>query len=175
MPFWPGPGLGGHCIPVDPHYLSWKLKTLNYHARFIGLADSVNSGMPAYVVQKVADALNEAQKAVNGSQVLVLGMAYKRDVSDCRESPAIDVVKELKARGAEVVFVDPWVEAFEMDGESLEKRDFTAENLAAADCVVVVTDHSDFDADLVVDSSKLVVDTRNLTRDHADRPHVFRL
>ena len=175
MPFWPGPGLGGHCIPIDPHYLSWKLKTLNYHARFIELADSVNTAMPAHVVDRVADALNGVQKAVNGSHVVVLGVAYKRDVSDCRESPAQDVIELLRRRGAEVSFVDPYVDRYVVAGEPVRRLEFGASALKESDCVVVVTDHSDFDAAAVVEAAPLVVDTRNLTRDHADLPHVRRL
>ena len=164
MPFWPGPGLGGHCIPVDPHYLSWKLKSLNYHARFIGLADAVNGAMPEYTVELVAEALNHEKKAVNGSKILVLGVAYKPDVSDCRESPAMDIVKVLSSRGGVVSYCDPFVPSFELEGTKWKASPFTAEELKKADCVVIVTHHKAFDPKLIVETAKVVVDTRNLTK-----------
>ena len=163
MPFWPGPGLGGHCIPIDPHYLSWKLKTLNYHARFIELADEVNSSMPEYVTDKVAAALNEHRKAVNGSKILVLGLAYKRDVGDFRESPAIDIVRLLESRGAEVTWCDPHVDPKAAPLSADQFRPFAPKEIAEADCVVIATDHSAFDPEMVVENAALVVDTRNLT------------
>lgn len=163
MPFWPGPGLGGHCIPIDPHYLSWKLKTLNYHARFIELADEINSSMPTYVVDRVAEALNDHSRSVRGSRILVLGVAYKKDVADCRESPAIDVIAKLKDRGGEVVFADPHVEQFVVNGESVERVPFDTDQLKSANCVVIVTNHSEFKAEVIVENSVLVVDTRNVT------------
>lgn len=161
MPFYPGPGLGGHCIPIDPHYLSWKLKTLNYTARFIELAAEINSHMPDYVVDKVSDALNDERKAINGSNILVLGVAYKRDVGDVRESPALDVIHLLSQRGGEVSYHDPFIPSVRLDGISLSSVELTAESLAAADCVVVVTDHQVFDWDWVADNARLIVDTRN--------------
>ena len=165
MPFYPGPGLGGHCIPIDPHYLSWKLRTLNYTARFIELAAEVNSHMPDYVVSKVADALNDERKAMNGSRILVLGVAYKRDVGDVRESPALDVIHLLRGRGAAVEYHDPYVSSARLDGYSLSSVDLTAEALAAADCVVVVTDHAAFDWEWITANTRLVVDTRNAIKD----------
>ena len=164
MPFYPGPGLGGHCIPVDPHYLSWKLKTLNYSARFIELAGEVNSGMPQYVVNKVADALNQEKKSVNGSRILVLGVAYKKNSNDVRESPALDIIKLLHDRGAEVVFNDPYVPQIKMDTKLLKSDPLEASLLKNADCTVVVTDHSDYDWNFIVQHSGLIVDTRNATR-----------
>ncbi len=175
MPFWPGPGLGGHCIPIDPHYLSWKLKTLNYHARFIELADEINSSMPMYVVDRVAEALNDHSRSVRDSRVLILGVAYKRDVDDCRESPAIDVIAGLKDRGAHVVYADPYVPSFVVAGEAVECVAYDEGELAAADCVVIVTDHSDFDAQAIVENATCVVDTRNLTGPLGSQPNVRKL
>ncbi|MEZ6194465.1 MAG: nucleotide sugar dehydrogenase [Planctomycetota bacterium] len=168
MPFWPGPGLGGHCIPVDPHYLSWKMKSLNYHARFIELADEVNSHMPEHVVSKVSDALNGVRKAVNGSTVLVLGLAYKKNVDDLRESPALDIVGLLRRRGAQVEWADSWVADPDFGDEGVRKVDLDAEALRRADCVVVVTDHADFDPAFIVEHADVVVDTRNLTKGIVD-------
>jgi UDP-N-acetyl-D-glucosamine dehydrogenase len=162
MPFYPGPGLGGHCIPVDPHYLSWKLKTLNYTARFIELASEVNTHMPIYVVDKVMDALNDDVKAVRESKIVVLGVAYKRDVDDVRESPALDVISLLEKRGAQVTYHDPHVPKIRMEDDSyMHSSEFSAELLEDADCVVVVTDHSTYDWKFILDHSALVVDTRN--------------
>lgn len=149
MPFYPGPGIGGHCIPLDPFYLSWKMKTLNYRARFIELAGEVNAEMPYHVVAKVAAALNDARKSVNGAAVLVLGVAYKPDIDDPRESPALDVIGLLRQRGADVAYSDPHVAAVRVLGETLRSVDLTPEALRAADCVVVVTDHRAFDWPLV--------------------------
>lgn len=161
MPFYPGPGLGGHCIPIDPHYLSWKLRTLNYTARFIELAAEVNSHMPDYVVGKVGDALNDERKAINGSRILVLGAAYKRDVGDVRESPALDVIHLLRERGADVAYNDPHIASVQFDGYRLASVELSDEALAAADCVVVVTDHAYYDWDRIVANARLVIDTRN--------------
>ncbi|MBP6016176.1 MAG: nucleotide sugar dehydrogenase [Candidatus Promineofilum sp.] len=164
MPFYPGPGLGGHCIPIDPHYLSWKLRTLNYTARFIELASEINSHMPDYVVGKVADGLNDERKAINGSHILVLGVAYKRDVGDVRESPALDVIHLLRERGADVAYNDPHIPTVQFDGYRLESKELTAEALAAADCVVVVTDHSAYDWSWIAAHTRLLVDTRNAVK-----------
>jgi UDP-N-acetyl-D-glucosamine dehydrogenase len=164
MPFYPGPGLGGHCIPIDPLYLSWKLKTLNYNARFIELASEINTSMPLYVIEKVTDALNHDRKSVNGSKIVVIGVAYKRDIDDVRESPALDVIQLLEQRGAEVSYTDPYVASVRLEGEStMQSTAYSAELLAGADCVVIITDHSIFDWQHVLDHSKLVVDTRNAT------------
>ena len=164
IPFYPGPGLGGHCIPVDPHYLSWKLRTLNYRARFIELAGEINAEMPEYVVGKIADALNRAKKSVNGSSVLILGVAYKRDIDDVRESPALDIIKLLCNKGAEVTWHDPYVR--ELKGmESLTRAAaVTSELLSQADCVVITTDHSTYDWEAIVKDANLIVDSRNATR-----------
>jgi UDP-N-acetyl-D-glucosamine dehydrogenase len=164
MPFYPGPGLGGHCIPIDPHYLSWKLKTLNYYAKFIELASEINGNMPHYVVTKIVDALNDQRKSVKGSQVLILGIAYKKDISDVRESPALDVIKLLQDRGAVVLVNDPHVEEVQMDHGTFRSVPLTDGLLAASDCAVIITDHSSYDYAHIVDKSRIVVDTRNATR-----------
>lgn len=164
MPFYPGPGLGGHCIPIDPHYLSWKLKTLNYTARFIELASEVNTSMPVYVVTKITDALNDEGKAVRESKIVVLGAAYKRDVDDVRESPALDVLSLLKHKGANVQYHDPYVPQLSLeDNLQMYSTAYSPELLADADCVVIVTDHTLFDWQHVVDHSQVIIDTRNAT------------
>lgn len=164
MPFYPGPGLGGHCIPIDPLYLSWKLKTLNYTARFIDLASEINTSMPLYVVTKIADALNEDGKSVKGAKVVVLGVAYKRDVDDMRESPALDVLHLLIQKGAHVSYYDPHVPSLRLeDGHALESETYSDSLLASADCVVIITDHSSIDWSHVTNTAKVVVDSRNAT------------
>ena len=172
MKFTPGPGVGGHCIPLDPHYLSWKLKTLNYNARFIQLAGEINSDMPRYWVEKVQDALNEVGKAVKGSRVLVLGVAYKKDIDDVRESPALDVMEVLLERGALVEFHDPYVAEVKLEGHTLHSQPYSARLLAAADCVLLITDHSCFDMDAVLASARLLVDTRNAAAGHTGSARV---
>lgn len=161
MKFTPGPGLGGHCIPIDPLYLSWKLKTLDYTARFIELASEVNTSMPRYWVQKVADALNDQSKAIRGSTVLVLGVAYKKDVSDVRESPALDIIHLLREKGARVTFHDPHVASIRIDGVRLHGATDLTDALRASDCVIIATDHSSYDWPLVRQHAPLVIDTRN--------------
>jgi UDP-N-acetyl-D-glucosamine dehydrogenase len=180
MPFHPGPGLGGHCIPIDPLYLSWKLRALNYKARFIDLAAEVNTSMPDYVVELVARALNDRERAVRGSKVLVLGMAYKRDIDDPRESPAIDVYRLLQERGADVRYHDPYIP--ELHGDhghgsfSAKSHPLSDDLLRWADCVVIATDHSCVDYARVVANSKLVVDARNATAKVGKKlPNVVRL
>jgi UDP-N-acetyl-D-glucosamine dehydrogenase len=163
MKFTPGPGIGGHCIPLDPHYLAWKMRTLNYKTRFIDLASEINSEMPEYVVRKISGALNEQRKAVNGSRILILGVAYKKDIDDMRESPALDVIRLLEERGAHVDFHDPWVPGFREDGHARSGVALTREILEESDAVVIVTDHSNVDYQDVVDHAGLVVDTRNAT------------
>lgn len=164
LPFYPGPGLGGHCIPVDPHYLSWKLKTLDYHPRFIELAENINSSMPGLVVDKVASALNRSKKSINGSHILILGVSYKRDVSDIRESPALDIIRILKERGAEVHYQDDYCPKFEL--HSTEYRSISCEYdlFSKYDCVAVVTDHTYFDWEKVAEVSSAIVDCRNVTK-----------
>jgi UDP-N-acetyl-D-glucosamine dehydrogenase len=163
MPFYPGPGLGGHCIPVDPFYLAWKLKTLDYKARFIELAAEINTNMPWYVVSKVVDALNEQRKSVYGANILVLGVTYKRNTSDLRESPALDIIKILQNKGATVSFYDTFAADLQnLDGAThvpLEK-----EVIQAADCVIIATDHSNVNYEWVVAHAPLVLDTRNVTK-----------
>jgi UDP-N-acetyl-D-glucosamine dehydrogenase len=164
MPFYPGPGLGGHCIPIDPLYLSWKLKLFNYNARFIELASEVNTHMPEYVVGKVSRSLNRARKAVNGSRILVLGVAYKKNIDDIRESPALDIIKLLQQEGAAVEYSDPYVPQLRLDLMMLSSQALTGEKLRNFDCAVIVTDHKDFDYDLIARESALVVDCRNAIR-----------
>jgi UDP-N-acetyl-D-glucosamine dehydrogenase len=162
MRFHPGPGLGGHCIPVDPHYLAWKMKTLQYRTRFIELASEVNAEMPRHVVAKVTEALNEVAKPVNGSRILLLGISYKSDVDDVRESPALDVMQILESKGGEVAYHDPHVESVQLDGEERTSVGLDAETLEAQDVVVVTTDHAAIDYDLVMEHAGTVVDSRNV-------------
>ena len=172
MPFYPGPGLGGHCIPIDPHYLSWKLKTLHYNARFIELAGEINSSMPEVVIDRVAAALNDAERAVKGARVLVLGVAYKRDIDDVRESPALDVISLLRARGADVSYHDPFIPSIRLGEDDRGHaptdapilRSVPFEKLDGFDAVVVVTDHAALDYARLVSEARLVIDTRNATR-----------
>jgi UDP-N-acetyl-D-glucosamine dehydrogenase len=169
MRFYPGPGLGGHCIPVDPLYLSWKLKTLKYEARFIELADEINTHMPHLVVEKTQDALNAQKKAINGSRILVLGVAYKRDIDDVRESPALDIIELLRAKGAEVSYHDPHAPTLRLaDQKELRSvpLDGPQSKLDQYDCVVIVTDHSRVDYKLVAARARVVLDTRNAMKPH---------
>jgi UDP-N-acetyl-D-glucosamine dehydrogenase len=161
MRFTPGPGLGGHCIPIDPLYLSWKLKSLKYNARMIDLASEINTSMPRYVVQRIQDLLNEHGKALNGARLLVLGAAYKPDVSDLRESPALDVIGLLRGKGAVVEYYDPHVASLEHEGWELTSVPDLLAAASAADCVVVVTDHTAIDYAAVAQRAKLVFDSRN--------------
>jgi UDP-N-acetyl-D-glucosamine dehydrogenase len=160
MKFTPGPGLGGHCIPIDPLYLSWKLKTLNYTARFIELASEVNTNMPHYWVQRTQDALNDEGKALKGSRVLVIGVAYKKDVDDVRESPALDIIHLLREKGADVAFHDPHVARLMVDDEVLTCATDLDTELKGADCVVIVTDHSIYEWAQIHDAARVLVDTR---------------
>jgi UDP-N-acetyl-D-glucosamine dehydrogenase len=164
MPFYPGPGLGGHCIPIDPHYLSWKLKSLNYYARFIELAGDINSHMPEYVVERVTRALNQFKKTLKDTNILILGVAYKRNIRDVRESPALDVIKLLQNAGAKVKYNDPHVPSILMDSYAMKSTKLTSALLKKTDCVVIVTDHSAFNYDWIVRNSNLVFDTRNATK-----------
>lgn len=160
MPFYPGPGLGGHCIPIDPFYLSWKSKEAGIEARFIELAGYINGRMPEFVVDKVQNALNDASKPVRGSHVHLLGTAYKRDIDDVRESPALDIILLLQRRGATVTFSDPYVKKININGTHLDAQPMLP-SVNSADCVVIVTDHSGVDYSSVIEQSKLIVDTRN--------------
>ncbi len=163
MPFFPGPGLGGHCIPIDPLYLSWKLKSMNYQARFIELADAINTSMPAHVVGRVQDALNDHSRALKGARVLVLGVAYKRDIDDYRESPAITILDLLEKKGAKAEYYDPYVPSFREDGHT-RTGIASLDTLPDYDAVVIVTDHKVIDYADVVARAKVVVDTRNATK-----------
>jgi UDP-N-acetyl-D-glucosamine dehydrogenase len=164
MPFYPGPGLGGHCIPIDPHYLSWKLKSLNYYARFIELAGEINSHMPEYVVERVTRILNQVKKTLKDSNILVLGVAYKKNIRDVRESPALDVIKLLQNAGAKVKYNDPHVPSILMNSYIMKSVKLTSALLKKTDCVVIVTDHSAYDYNWIVRNSKLIFDTRNATK-----------
>jgi UDP-N-acetyl-D-glucosamine dehydrogenase len=161
MKFTPGPGLGGHCIPIDPLYLSWKLRALKYTAHFIELASEINTGMPRHVVGKVQDALNIAGKALNGSRVLILGVAYKPDIDDLRESPALDVIGLIKQKSAEVLYHDPYVPSLLEDGITMESVPDLMEAVREVDCVVIITNHSQYDYPAILQEAKMVVDTRN--------------
>jgi len=165
MKFYPGPGLGGHCIPIDPHYLSWKMKTLNYKTKFIDLAAEVNTSMPEYVVHTLMDGMNMHGKALNGSTIMVLGMAYKNDIDDLRESPAFDVYNLLEDRGATVCYHDPYCPEFKRNGGMVESVPLTAELLKTLDAVVITTAHKNIDYQFIVDNSNLVIDSRNATKD----------
>ncbi|MGH7512706.1 MAG: nucleotide sugar dehydrogenase [Gemmatimonadales bacterium] len=161
MKFLPGPGLGGHCIPIDPHYLAWKMRGLNYKTRFIDLAGELNTEMPLFWVRKLSEALNQQGKAVRGAKVLVLGVAYKRDIDDLRESPALDIIRLLEGQGARVSYHDPHVPVFTEDGHEFRSVPLDPETVAAADCIMIVTDHSAVDYRMIRRKAKLVVDTRN--------------
>ena len=161
MKFTPGPGVGGHCIPLDPHYLAWKMRSLNYRTRFIELAGEINSEMPEYWVEKVVSALNDRGKAARGSTVLVVGVAYKKDIDDLRESPALDIIRLLERLGAKVQYHDPFIPELHEDGVALKSSPLTAETLRAADCVMIVTDHTTLDYAMVQRESRALVDTRH--------------
>ncbi|HUU49985.1 MAG TPA: nucleotide sugar dehydrogenase, partial [Nitrospinota bacterium] len=172
MPFYPGPGLGGHCIPIDPHYLSWKLKTLNYKARFIELASEINTNMPFYVIDKIQDVLNNQKKSINGARIIVLGVTYKKDINDIRESPALDIINILLEKGARVSFNDPYIQKLDDYNDRIEFVELNTKKLKDSDCLVIVTDHSIYDYSWIVKHSNLVVDTRNATKNvnnHRDK------
>ncbi len=174
MPFYPGPGLGGHCIPIDPFYLSWKARQSGFECRFIELAGQVNGAMPEYVVQLIGEALNSTRKALNGSRVHLVGVAYKPNVSDVRESPALDILELLIRRGAIVSYTDPYVPELKLDGRTLSSVDLSTTLAANPDCTVISTDHSAFDYDAVVKSGTLLVDTRNALKGYQSAS-IFRL
>jgi UDP-N-acetyl-D-glucosamine dehydrogenase len=168
MPFYPGPGIGGHCIPLDPHYLSWKARQHGFDSRFISLAEEVNSRMPEHVVQLVADGLNDDRKAMNGSRILLLGVAYKKDIDDVRESPALSIIDRLRSRGCDVRYHDPFVRQLSFDdahtessGEPISSVDLNDEEIRTSDCVLIVTNHSQIDYHRIIELAPLIVDTRN--------------
>ncbi len=163
MKFTPGPGLGGHCIPIDPYYLSWKLKTLDYDARFIKLAGEINTQMPKHVVELITSALNENQKSINGSKILIVGVSYKKNIDDCRESPALDIIELLKNAGSIIEFYDPFVHKLEFNNIKLKSLNkLTKHNIAKFDASVILTDHTRIDYVLIKEFSKLIIDTRNV-------------
>jgi UDP-N-acetyl-D-glucosamine dehydrogenase len=168
MAFYPGPGIGGHCIPLDPHYLSWKARQHGFDSQFISLAEKINSGMPKYVFELVRDALNENEKSIKGAMILILGVAYKKDIDDMRESPALSIIDLLRAKGADVRYHDPFVPEVHFDhaytigaGDPLFNVELTDDELTSADCVIICTDHSSVDYARVLEFATLVVDTRN--------------
>jgi len=163
VPFYPGPGIGGHCIAIDPFYLAWKLRLNGYEARFIHLADEINRSMPDYVVDVISEALNRRRRCLNGAKIVALGVAYKRGVGDTRESPALEILSKLREKRAAVSYVHPYVPEIILDGIALKSADLTDEELATADCVVILTDHSEFDYRRIVKFAPLVVDTRSAT------------
>jgi len=167
--FYPGPGLGGHCIPIDPFYLSWTAKAYRADTSFIELADKVNSQMPVYVVDRVADLLSQQGKPLKGSKIMVLGIAYKRDVNDIRESPALDIIGLLTKKGAEVSFNDPYVPSFDYLEQHWKSQPVNEELLKEQDCVIITTDHSDYDWEFIAKNAKLIFDTRNATKGIRDK------
>jgi UDP-N-acetyl-D-glucosamine dehydrogenase len=182
MAFYPGPGIGGHCIPLDPHYLSWKARQHGFDSRFIGLAEEVNSRMPEHVVQLVADGLNDERKAMKGSNVLLLGVAYKKDIDDVRESPALSIIDRLRAKGAEVRYHDPFVKEVRFDdahteggGEPLASVPLTDEELRATDCLIIVTNHGGIDYQRICQLAPLIVDTRNALNGELRRESAARI
>jgi UDP-N-acetyl-D-glucosamine dehydrogenase len=173
MPFYPGPGLGGHCIPIDPFYLSWKSRQSGIEARFIELAGYINGQMPLFVVERIQNALNDCAKPLNGSRVHIMGIAYKADIDDMRESPALDVMRLLQAKGAEVTYTDPYVPTLSVAGSQLSSHE-AEQACSDADCVVIITNHKCFKYDSIVDRSKLIVDTRNALKGYSS-PNIIRL
>jgi len=173
MPFYPGPGLGGHCIPVDPYYLIWKARLNGFEPRLIEMAGIINGQMPGFTISRIADALNKDKKSLNGSRILALGVSYKSNVSDTRESPALEVVKELMEKGASVSYSDPYVPRVEMGGEILASTNLTPQLLQSMDCVVILTDHSVFDFSMIAAESSLILDCRNALRDFSGSNIMF--
>ena len=169
MPFYPGPGVGGHCIPLDPHYLEWKAREFNFNTRFIALAGEINRAMPEFVVQKAVRILNDAGKGLRGAKILILGVAYKKDVDDARESPAGEVINLLSQRHADLSYHDPFVEHFQEMGHDLYSVPLEESRLHDADLILILTDHSRVDYSRVVQEARLVLDTRNITKGVASR------
>jgi len=175
MPFYPGPGIGGHCIPLDPLYLSWKARQHGFEARFIELADDINSYMPHYVVDKITSILNSKKKSLKGSNILVIGVTYKKDINDVRESPALEIIDSLIKKDARVHCHDPLVPDFKAGGKKINTVKLTKENISASDIVVIITDHSDIDYKFVVDNAKLIFDTRNALKDFKNAKNIIKL
>lgn len=166
MPFYPGPGIGGHCIPLDPMYLSWTARKFNYYNRFIQLASDVNGNMPRYVVHQIADILNNEAKSIKHSNILIIGISYKKNVNDLRESAALEVFKLLKQKGAELTYYDPYISSFKNENHIIYSQELTKENLHKADLIVIITDHDGVDYQFIIDHSKIVYDTRNITKQY---------
>ncbi|MCP4650130.1 MAG: nucleotide sugar dehydrogenase [PVC group bacterium] len=164
MPFYPGPGLGGHCIPIDPLYLSWKARLYGFEARFIELASQVNSQMPEHILHILAGALNEKKKSVADSKILMMGVAYKKDVADARESPALEIFDMLSKKGAKLSYNDPFIESIRYRGRKVNSTKLTKKNLSGYDCILIITNHSSYDYKFVVENAKLIIDTRNATK-----------
>ena len=175
MKFTPGPGLGGHCIPIDPYYLSWKLKTLDYDARFIKLAGEINTYMPKHIINLISFGLNKHQKSLNGSKILILGVAYKKDIDDCRESPALDIIELLEQSGSIINYYDSYVPTLQYNNVRLESiKNLNIETLKTYDACAVITDHTDVDYNLIAENSNIIIDTRNVFS-HNNQEHIFRL
>ncbi|MBU4343436.1 MAG: nucleotide sugar dehydrogenase [Candidatus Omnitrophica bacterium] len=175
MPFYPGPGVGGHCISTDPHYLSWKARTYGFETRFIELAEKINSSMPHYVVDRIIDGLNSQKKPLKGSKILIVGVTYKKDISDMRESPSLAVINSLIEKEAKVQYHDPLVSNFEIDGLSLNSIDLTKESVSSSDCVVIITDHTVLDYKLIAENANLVLDTRNALKAFKGNAKIIKL
>jgi len=175
MPFYPGPGWGGHCIPCDPIYLSWKARLHGFEARFIELAAEINAFMPHYVVDRITDGLNEQKKALKGSRIFIVGITYKKDINDMRESPALPIINMLIEKEAKLQYHDPLVPSFKIDGLKLDSIDLTKENISSSDCVVIVTDHTTLDYKLIVDNAKLILDARNVLKDFKKNKNIITL
>jgi len=175
MKFTPGPGLGGHCIPIDPYYLSWKLKTLDYDARFIKLAGEINTQMPTHVINLISSSLNTVKKSINGSNILIVGVAYKPDIDDCRESPALDIIELLSNAGSKVEYYDPYVDVLKFKSKKLNSiKNITDKSLNNYDIVVIITNHKNIDFELILNNSKLIIDTRNVFK-NIKKGHIRRL
>jgi UDP-N-acetyl-D-glucosamine dehydrogenase len=175
MPFYPGPGIGGHCIPLDPLYLSWKARQHGFEARFIELADEINSYMPHYVIDKITSILNSKKKSLKGSDILIIGVTYKKDINDVRESPALEIIDTLIKKDSHVCCHDPLVQDFRIDGKKINTVKLTKENISASDLTVIITDHSDIDYKFVVDNAKLIFDTRNALKDFKTAKNIIKL
>jgi len=175
MPFYPGPGIGGHCIPLDPLYLSWKARQHGFEVRFIELADEINSSMPHYVMDKISSILNSKRKSLKGSNILIIGVTYKKDINDIRESPALEIVSHLIKKDANVYCHDPLAANFRIDGKKINTVKLTKENISISDLVVIITDHSDIDYKLIVDNAKLIFDTRNALKDFKSSKNIIKL